>query len=524
MLADWCGKAGDRGARGRPPLTAAAALLLSACVVSNGVKVEPLPREPVSVKSPVKAHLKDGSTVVFAEGATVGGGLVRGKGVRHDLALKASQPVGEIPLDQVVAMERFRDDVDGTSSVLLTLLATAAGVAATGALAVAIFGSCPTVYSNPGRSPQLEAETFSHSIASLFEDRDLDRLSVDAGPDASLRLEIRNEALETHYINHLQLLEVRHDDSETVVPDQAGAALVVGSRSPALTARSRAGLDVKGAIAEADEDSFRTNAETLAAARAGDLEDWIDLAFPAPAGTDQAALVLRARSSLLNTVLFYDVMLADAGPRALDWLGDLERISHAVELGRFVRKYMGLRVLEWRDGELRELARIADPGPIAWHDVAVSVPVKPGQREIRLRLTFLADAWRIDAVALAQSARRETPRSLPVAEVTGSTGLLEPEALRSLRAPDNHYLQTSPGQRFFARFDPPPLARGERRTLLLSSQGYYSEWVRGDWLRAAHPPRVFVPGEDVLVDALGRWQRKQASLEARFETQRVPVL
>ena len=53
----------------------------------------------------------------------------------------------------------------------------------------------------------------------------------------------------------------------------------------------------------------------------------------------EAALVLRARSSLLNTVLFYDVMLADAGPRALDWLGqDLERVSNAVELGRWRRQ------------------------------------------------------------------------------------------------------------------------------------------------------------------------------------------
>jgi len=510
---------------GKPRLMAGTALLLSACVVSKGVRVEPVPRQPVTVEHPVRAHLKDGSTVVFAEGATVDSRLVKGKGVRHDLALKASQPVAEIPLDQVAAMESYRDDVDATSSVLLTLVGGAAAVLATGALAVAIFGSCPTVYSNPGLAARLEAETFSHSIVRLFEDRDLDRLSVDAGPDGRLRLEVRNEALETHYINHLQVFEVRHDGSESVVPDEAGAPLVVGPRSPALTARSRAGLDVARALAEADGLASRSDAARLASVRAGDVEDWIDVTFPAPeGGGDQAALVLRARSSLLNTVLFYDVMLADAGPRALDWLGGLERISNAVEFGRFCRKYLGLRVLEWRDGEYRPLAQVPDPGPIAWHDVAVSVPVRPGQDEIRLRLAFLTDAWRIDQVALARSARRGTPRVVPVAEVTGSTGQLEPQALRSLQAPDNDYLKTTPGQRFFVRFDPRPLARGERRTLLLSSQGYYTEWVRGEWLRAGREPRVFVPGEDALVDAIGRWRGKQAFLEARFETLRVPVL
>jgi hypothetical protein len=180
-------------------------------------------------------------------------------------------------------------------------------------------------------------------------------------------------------------------------------------------------------------------------------------------------------------------------------------------------------VLEWRDGEYRELARVPDPGPIAWHELAVSVPVRPGQDELRLRLAFVADAWRIDEAALARSVRRAEPRVLSAVEVTGSDGRGEPAALASLREPDRDYLQTTPGQRFFVRFEPGPLAVGQHRTLLLSSQGYYTEWVRGEWLRAAHAPRVFVPGEDALVDALARWREKQASLEARFETQRVPV-
>lgn len=76
MVADWRATGDGRGVRGRRRVTAAVALLLSACVVSRGVRVEPVPREPVEVKSPVKAHLADGSTVVFVEGATVGRGRV----------------------------------------------------------------------------------------------------------------------------------------------------------------------------------------------------------------------------------------------------------------------------------------------------------------------------------------------------------------------------------------------------------------------------------------------------------------
>jgi hypothetical protein len=46
-----------------------------------------VPRDAVTVTSAVKAHLKDGSTVVYANGVTVSGGMLRGAGVRYDLAL-----------------------------------------------------------------------------------------------------------------------------------------------------------------------------------------------------------------------------------------------------------------------------------------------------------------------------------------------------------------------------------------------------------------------------------------------------
>lgn len=508
-------------------LSTALALLLQGCVVARGVKVEAIgPQtgsEPLKVTSPVKAHLKDGSTVVFAKGATVTRTLVRGDGVRHDLELTRRTPVRELKLEDVAAIEQYNAEVDTTLTVGLSILAVAAVAAAAAASAAVVFGSCPTVYSSPGAAARLEAETFSYSIVPLFEARDLDRLSAGVDADGSLRLEVRNEALETHYINQLQLVEVRHADGEAVMPGPSGGALVVGPRERARAAVSRDGADLGATLALSDGEATRTSAARLAAAGASDLDDWIDVTFDAPSGSDRAALVLRARSSLLNTVLFYDVMLAAAGPRAIDWMAGLEKISNAVELGRFFRKHMGLRVLELRDGRYHEIARVPDPGPIAWHDLAVSVPLRPGQREVRLRLESVADAWRIDSVALARSARRASQRVYPVAEATGARGHAELAALRSLRTADRDYLRTSPGQRVVLRFEPLPLAPGERRTFLLASQGYYTEWLRGEWLRAAEP-RVFVPGEAALVEALRRWREQQGSMEARFETLRVPVI
>ena len=78
-----------------------------------------------------------------------------------------------------------------------------------------------------------------------------------------------------------------------------------------------------------DDLVFNTAPATLASATSGDVMDHIDLVFPRPTA-DTVAVVLRLRNSLLNTVYFYDLMLAGQGARSLDWLGqDLASISYA---------------------------------------------------------------------------------------------------------------------------------------------------------------------------------------------------
>ncbi len=197
-------------------LLGALAFSAAGCVF-HFVQVQKLvPSDAVVVTSPVKAHLKDGSTVVYAKGVTVSGGTLLGAGARYDLALKQSSNVNTIPLNSVVGMESFQTHVNGVKTAIVTTLVTAGAVVGSVALFKAIFGSCPTVYSDNGTVQ--EAELFSNSIAPLFEARDVDRLHAQPGPNGILHLELRNEAMETHYINHLQIFEVPHAADEVVVP------------------------------------------------------------------------------------------------------------------------------------------------------------------------------------------------------------------------------------------------------------------------------------------------------------------
>jgi hypothetical protein len=511
------------------------AFALSACFIYRNVQVESvaLPATPgysVIVASPVKAHLIDGSTVVFPDGVRVSGSTVSGEGTRYGLTLRDSATVTQLALDSVVGMESFRTQVNMTNTILVSTLATVGAMAAGVVIACAAdpkcFGSCPTYYSDSAGTLVLEAEGFSYSVAQLFEARDVDRLRLRAAPDGIVRLEVRNEAFETHFINHLELLDVRHSSEETVLPDEQNRPLVVRELVPLATGRDRLGRDVRDVLAAPDGNVYRTDAQVLGRARGGDLEDAIEISVPAPSGGDSVAIVLRLRNSLLNTILFYDIMLGDPGARSLDWVGhDLQQVGPAVELAQWYQKKMGMQIAVRRGrgdaAGFHEIAHLKDTGPVAWKDVAVVVPVLE-RDSVRIRLSFPADNWRIDRVAVAARFRHTTPVVHPLVAVHDAADRPDTTARASLVAADGRYLETTAGQRFTVQFDVGS-APGVTRTLLLASQGYYTEWVRRGWLVAPRTTRTFVPSDTALAEAIARWRVTQDTLEARFMATRVPV-
>jgi len=501
-------------------------LVASACLqVFQGVNTRPLdPHTPVAVVTPVKAHLLDGSTVVFRGGVVVDSETVQGNGYRYDLTLRDSAAVRSIPLDSIVGMEVFEQTTNTGASLVMTLLATAGGLALVAGAAVAIFGSCPTFYTDSAGSAQLQAEGFSYSIAPIFESRDIDRLRITQAADGTLRLEVRNEALETHYINQLELLEAVHDADETALVDELNRIVVLGPTIPFRHAIDMRGTDVTDVLSQHDGAVYRTDARTMRHAEIGDLDDWITLTVPAPAA-DSVAIVLRLRNSLLNTTLLYDVMLGEPGARSLDWVGqDLKQVGPALDVAQWYQQRMGMNVAVSDGFTYRVIAHVRDTGPIAWKDVAIVVPVLT-RDSVRVRLTFPKDNWRIDQVAVAAQVRRTNPEIVRLVDVRDATAATDTSALASLRNADNRYLQTTPGQYFTAVFrasDTRP-ASADQHTFFLASQGYYIEWMRPGWLRAPGVERRFEPTDSALVRAIARWRTSQDSLETLFAATRIPV-
>ncbi|HEY0673285.1 MAG TPA: hypothetical protein VGD27_13500 [Longimicrobiales bacterium] len=506
----------------RLALVLCTALVAAGCYVRvRTVEVAELTTRATPVQSPLKVHLRDGSVVLFRNGAYVSPDSVRGVGERFDALQRSLGEVQTVSLDSVLGITNFWNGTAKTETVLLTMLATTAGTVGTIALLKAIFGSCPTFYTDSSGVAALEAEGFSYSIAPLFESRDLDALR--GRPRAGVySVEMRNEALETHYINHLELLVFEHVAGAQVLPDGRGNVTAVDRLEAPVRARDRSDRNVLAALASHDGRLFETAAARMRSARETDLMDHVDVDFGV-AQNDSVAVTLRLRNSLLTTVLLYDVMLASAGAGALDWVAqDLEQVGNAAELGRWYVERMGLRVLvKQADGNYVEAGRIPDVGPIAWKDVAVMVAARKGE-PLQVRIEFPADSWRIDRIALAQQAQRIAPVVVPAARVRHVDGNTDPRALNALGSADEAYLITEPGRRVFIDFDVAPPTAGRQQSFLLASQGYYSEWMRPDWLRNNSSQR-FIASDKSLFHAMQLWRAQRPQLEQTFYATRIPT-
>jgi len=508
------------------PALILASILATACTMTwRAVEPHDLPvgSGPATVSSPVRAYLADGSVVVFPTGVIASHGVLRGNGTRYDLTLVHEEPFRAVPLDSVVAMETFREEPRNQATTAgLALLSIPVGFFVSSALFVAIFGSCPTIYAEVDGELLLQSEPFSYSIASLFEARDVDRLSLRPDTAGVARLELRNEAMETHYINHMELLQASHEGGEEVLSDLYGKAWALSDLRAPLSAVDRDGRDVLGAILRADGKAFRSSRERLARATEEDFHDFLELELPVAPGVEEVGLAFRYRNTLLNTVLFYDIMLARSGLRALDWLGsDLNRIGTAVELGSWYQSRMGLRIEVEGDDGFVQVEQLPDAGPIAWTERVVVVPVEG--ESIRVRIWFVSDSWFIDRVAVAQGVREPELRRIPVTRVTRADGLADGQAVADLADPDDTYLITFPGERLYLEFHLPDPSTKPHSTLLLATQGYYVEWLRGPWLRNEGLHEPFRPADSAILEAMERWQEVMEDFERDFHASRIPV-
>jgi hypothetical protein len=502
-------------------------LALAACGCGISIR-EPQLHEPTAPvartedRSNLKVHLKSGELLVLDEWAVApGGDRLTGRGRAYTATREAKGEAGrqEVALEEVALLETSSPEsvsAGGLGAIAVTtvVLGTLTGYCAVNPKGC--FGSCPTFYveGTDGREPDRpQAEGFSGSIARVLEARDLDALLVERPGGSRVAVTMRNEALETHSVRRVRLLAVPRPPGGRVLAGTDDRLYPSTALVPPLDCRAPEGdcTESLGAASGTDRVS-EADGEDLAA------REVVELRFPAARGP--LGVVIGARQTLLSTFLFYQTM-AYVGRGAGEFLAALER--GGPEAGRramgMARVLGGIEVeVAEADGPWRAIGSFDEPGPIAG-DLRVLPFEGRGDGPLRVRLRLARGHWRLGSVALAHLGEPALPTRLPPVSVERG-GRRDDEARARLLAGDRP-LVTHPGDAYRFTFALPPSA--VPLELVLESEGYYYEWMRGEWLSEEDPGMALLALSDpheALRRLAGPFHEREPGLERAFWSSR----
>lgn len=455
----------------------------------------------------MKVHYKDGKVVVYdswtlsdKKDSLVGIGKLFD--LRREVIQEGHLSTG---IDQVAIIETNQLDAfkDKTKSRIAGLSILAGIDALIGVVCVSVpkacFGSCPTFYLNETNNVHYaNAEAFSSSIAPSMEKHDIDALNVKVGA-GEFRLIMKNEALETHAVNEIQLIAAEVEPDGNIlhgVDDKFYQAKVIQNCNLALTG----GTNITSELHNVDENEyFSVSDSTDLGAKEEIYLDFNNNIENTP------GLVLTFRQTLLTTFLLYNG-LSYMGDEISDYFAKIETSNLVrTKLANPFKTLGKIKVFVFNSNRDKWdfVTEFYETGPIARNHVVVPFSnFNTQDKTIKVKLEMTRAMWRLDYTGLADIQNEVEPTFLYPSEIR-KENLPEPDALTEISCDDKNYLISMPGDKWDLYFDlPEPLVNENRYELFLWAKGYYLEWIRKDWMEEKDPDRL----KNMLLNDKATWR------------------
>lgn len=343
------------------------------------------------------------------------------------------------------------------------------------------FGSCPTYYLYQGDSLVIQAEGFSSSITKSMESIDVDYLSAYVPSETNeLRIELKNEALETHYIRRSELVALKRPADTEVFYGNGQFYSASGMSLP---------IDIVNTDGMLKTLKLRDGVEYFSKSDSADLtqKEAVIIEFDPHDGAS-TGVVITHRQSLMTTFLFYQSM-AYMGSKIGELAAAYERMSPAMRSkGRGMNDLLGgIEVSVMIDGKWKYIGDIEEVGPITSDTHILPVNAKGEFTKVRLEMT--KGLWRIDQVALFSIHDEVEPTVIQPSKLLRK-GVEDADLLSILNDPEQ-MLVNNPGTSYTLVYE---LPKNNNLSLFLKSQGYYTEWMRKEWLKDESPEmaRLFI--------------------------------
>jgi hypothetical protein len=335
----------------------------------------------------------------------------------------------------------------------------------------ACFGSCPTFFVPEENGEKLVAEGFSSSISRSLEATDVDFIAANMPIGEPFQLTVKNEALETHLLRSINILEIPKASGNRIVKDVRQDFYEIKDMLHPSSALYN-GYCILFPLLEKDE------VEWFSLANEVDLntKEEIFLEFPNPG--NEFGILIDKRQSLMTTFLFYQ-LLAWMGPSSTFYLTEME--LHKPYLKRRIEKMydlLGGIEVHWLNDKNKwiPIETVREAGPIVSDVHFIPLPIESSSNIVKVKLRLTQGLWRINEVKLATVVGQVQPNRLAPIQVM-ENNRPNSKVLAQLNSQD--YLVTFPGDIYTLYF--PATVKAET-DYFIESTGYYIEWMREEWM------------------------------------------
>ena len=339
-------------------------------------------------------------------------------------------------------------------------------------------GSCPYVYAWNGDRFALQGEVFGTAFGKALETETRCMLPAAMEQADAVIVRLTDERPETHYVNCARLFAIVAPEGSTVVLDAENRAWSIVH--PLAPLQSAAELSKK--------DGIWWQSDLGGTDVGGDFRDFIELTLPHPKGAATGSLVIHAiNTQLINAV--YEIVFGYLGDQSLAFLHQVENDPQLISTLQGWIRECALSVEVWKERGWMSGGMIPPEANDVPFSKIVRIDVTAGEEEtIRVRLSSLADTWRIDAVEVdwTPTLPLET-HSLHMRSAFHSTQGAVSECLREA---DGNYARVLPGERIDMEFDAFHSPAGRKISYALGARGYLYEWLP-DAPATEHVPATF---------------------------------
>lgn len=330
--------------------------------------------------------------------------------------------------------------------------------------------SCPYIYSWNGDRFILDGEAFGIAYGKSLEISTPTVLSSLKSDNNLLKIKIANERPETHHINKIELMGVEADMNASVHLDEFNNAWSIYNPIKPMSAKDNSGKDILEKVSYVDNIYWESN--NIPTVVSSNFDDAIEFNFVNK--RKDASIIVTAINTEFSQVVFKNVF---------NFLGDqslafMQSVENDPEMVDALQKWIvesSLKVSVWNGREWNQVSSLHPEATAVSFSRVVRIDGTDIHSDtIKVRLTCLADVWKIDGIQIDWTPTQQLTQK-PF-KMISAIGTNHADYSAQIANSDDQYAVLLPPESIELNFETIIPADNKKMVYIFNAQGYLYEW------------------------------------------------